>query len=53
MAINVAQAAAVKQLALFHHDPEHSDEMLEQVEKEAQALFPAARLAREGMIIEV
>jgi phosphoribosyl 1,2-cyclic phosphodiesterase len=53
MAIEVAQAAAVKQLVLFHHDPEHSDEMLEQVEKEARTIFPMARLAREGMTIEL
>ncbi len=53
MAINVAQAAQVKQLVLFHHDPEHSDEMLEHVEKEARAIFPATRLAREGMTVEL
>ncbi|MCI0475808.1 MAG: MBL fold metallo-hydrolase [Anaerolineales bacterium] len=53
MALNVAQRAQVKQLVLFHHDPEHSDEMLDAVEKEARALFPATRLAREGMTVEV
>jgi len=53
MAVNVAQAAEVKQLVLFHHDPEHSDGMLENVEKEARAVFPMARLAREGMTIEL
>ncbi len=53
MAVNVAQSAGVKQLVLFHHDPDHSDEMLEQVEREAQAVFPGARLAREGLTIEL
>lgn len=53
MALNVAQSAQVKQVALFHHDPEHSDEMLDDMEKEARALFPATRLAREGMTIEL
>jgi phosphoribosyl 1,2-cyclic phosphodiesterase len=53
MAVHVAQMAGVKQLVLFHHDPEHSDEMLDDVEKQARALFPATRLAREGLTIEV
>ena len=53
MAVNVAQAAEVKQLVLFHHDPEHSDETLDNLEKEARVIFPAARLAREGMSIEL
>jgi phosphoribosyl 1,2-cyclic phosphodiesterase len=53
MAISVAQAAAVKQLVLFHHDPEHSDETLDDLEKEARAVFPATHLAREGMTIEL
>ncbi len=53
MAVTVARAAGVKQLALFHHDPLHSDDMLEKLEKEAQAAFPQTVLAREAMKIDL
>jgi phosphoribosyl 1,2-cyclic phosphodiesterase len=50
-AIQVAQQARVPRVALFHHDPMHTDEELEELERQAQALFPAAFLAREGMAV--
>jgi phosphoribosyl 1,2-cyclic phosphodiesterase len=48
-AVHVAQQANVQQLALFHHDPLHTDDDLEEIERQAQAMFPGAFLAREGM----
>lgn len=48
-AVRVAQQANVQRLALFHHDPLHADAELEQIERQAQAIFPGAFLAREGM----
>jgi phosphoribosyl 1,2-cyclic phosphodiesterase len=53
MAVAVAQAAQVKRLALFHHEPDHDDATLAQIERDAQALFPAAFVAREGMTVEL
>ncbi|HID63323.1 MAG TPA: MBL fold metallo-hydrolase [Anaerolineae bacterium] len=53
MAVKVAKAAEVKQLALFHHNALHDDDFLEAVEKEAQAVFPPTILAREGLTIEL
>lgn len=50
-AIEVALRAKVRNLALFHHDPEHDDSFLAQVEKECQRLFANAFLARDGMVI--
>jgi len=50
-AIQVAQQAGARQLALFHHDPMHTDDELEEIERQAQALFASAFLAREGMEI--
>jgi ribonuclease BN (tRNA processing enzyme) len=50
-AIEVARQAKVKKLALFHHDPDHDDVFLSQVEKECQRLFANVVLAREGMVI--
>lgn len=49
--IELAIAANVKKVVLFHHDPEHEDEFLEQVEKDIQEQFPNVLLAREGMTI--
>jgi phosphoribosyl 1,2-cyclic phosphodiesterase len=51
--IEVAMLAQVKQLVLFHHDSDHTDDFLDQVEVEAQQLFPATRLAREGITISM
>jgi phosphoribosyl 1,2-cyclic phosphodiesterase len=53
MAIEVARAANVKQLVLFHHEPEHDDDTLDKLEKQAQAVFPNTVLSREGMTIEL
>jgi phosphoribosyl 1,2-cyclic phosphodiesterase len=52
-AIEVAIGAKVKRLALFHHDPEHDDAFLLNVEKECQRLFHNSFLAREGMTVEL
>jgi phosphoribosyl 1,2-cyclic phosphodiesterase len=53
MACAVAQAAGVKRLVLFHHEPRYSDEMIGKLEQEAQAVFPAAVAAYEGLSIEL
>ena len=45
----MAQQANVGQLALFHHDPMHTDDELEEIERQAQARFPSAFLAKEGL----
>lgn len=50
-AIQVAQQANVQRLALFHHDPLHTDDTLEEIEKLAQAVFPPTFLATEGLEI--
>jgi phosphoribosyl 1,2-cyclic phosphodiesterase len=52
-AITVAEQANVRKLVLTHHDPEHDDAFLHQLEKECQARFPDCCLAREKMEIEL
>jgi len=49
----VAKQAGVNKLALFHHDPEHNDTFLFEMEKECKKRFPEAFLAREGSQIEL
>ena len=50
-AVMVAEQANVKQLAITHHDPDHDDAFLHEIERQAQARFPNAVLAREKMEI--
>ena len=52
-AAHLGKLAHVKQVMLYHHDPTHSDTMLAQMEAEAQAIFPACRLAKEGQEVAV
>jgi phosphoribosyl 1,2-cyclic phosphodiesterase len=51
--VEVAIAANVKQIVLFHHDPAHDDDFLDRVEAEVQTSFPNVQLAREGMVFQV
>ncbi len=52
-ALEVAERAGVKKLALFHHDPEHSDPFLATLEEECRQRFTEAFLAKENMEIEI
>ncbi len=52
-AVEVAQRAGVKRLVITHHDPDHDDVFLRDVEKQCQERFPNAVLAREKMEIEL
>ncbi len=53
MACAVAKAAEVDRLVLFHHEPRYSDDMIAQLEQEAQTLFPNTVAAYEGLTIEL
>ena len=53
MAVEVAQAAGVSNLALVHHNVHHDDAFMEDLERQAQARFPAAVVAREGLTLDV
>ena len=51
--VRVAVAAQAKHLVIFHHDPDHNDEMLDRVAAEARRLLPSAIVAAEGMILQL
>lgn len=51
MACEVAAAAGVRTLVLFHHDPAYDDPTVAAVEASARTLFPDVRAAAEGMEI--
>lgn len=52
-AVKVAREAGVKQLVIFHHDPLHNDDFLDNVGKQVAEQFPDSVMAREGMEIEI
>ncbi len=51
MACQVAKEAGVKQLFLFHHDPNHDDAAVARKEEKARTIFPNAYAAYEGLTI--
>ncbi|HEY6176095.1 MAG TPA: MBL fold metallo-hydrolase [Kofleriaceae bacterium] len=48
---DLARAAGVPQLVLFHHDPNRSDAQLAAIEAEAHAHLPGTIAAREGVVL--
>lgn len=52
-AVEVAERAGVKRLIITHHDPDHNDAFLSEIERECQARFPNSVLAREKMEVVV
>ncbi|MGB5975364.1 MAG: MBL fold metallo-hydrolase [Nodosilinea sp.] len=52
-AVKAAKAAGVKTLVIFHHDPAHDDEFMDQVAVQTRAAFPGAIVAREGMVLNL
>ncbi len=52
-AVKIAQAAQVKQLVLFHHDPVHNDDFLDRIGEQVRKIFPETIFAREGLSIEL
>jgi ribonuclease BN (tRNA processing enzyme) len=52
-AVEVAEIAGVKRLALFHHDPEHNDAFISDMEKECRNRFSESFFAREGTEIVI
>ncbi len=52
-AAELASAAGVAQLVLFHHDPRRSDAAVAKIEARAQEIFPNTLAAREGAHLEV
>lgn len=49
--VRVCQEAGVKQLVLFHHDPDSDDRTIDHLQEIARARFPNSHAAYEGMEI--
>ena len=52
-ATRLAAAANVKKLVLFHHDPTHDDETMQQIVNEARTHFPNTFAAEEGATFDL
>lgn len=52
-ALSVARDAQIKKVVLFHHDPAHTDQQLQAIEDRVQQEWPAAVMAREGLVIDL
>jgi phosphoribosyl 1,2-cyclic phosphodiesterase len=53
MACDVAQAAKVQRLVMFHHEPTYDDWSITQNEQEARRLFPETLAAYEGLEVRL
>jgi len=50
--VRLSKDAGVKNYAIFHHDPSHDDDFMDNVERDAKKTFADAFVAKEGMEIE-
>jgi phosphoribosyl 1,2-cyclic phosphodiesterase len=51
--VRLAQAAGVKKLAIFHHDPSHDDAFMDEIARSAATIFPGAIVAQEGKVYDL
>jgi len=52
-AIKVVMESGAKELVLFHHDPDHDDECIDKVVKEARNYYPKVSAAAEGVEVSL
>jgi phosphoribosyl 1,2-cyclic phosphodiesterase len=51
--LRLCRAANAKSLAIFHHDPSHDDDVMQNIEADARASWSHAFVAREGMKVNL
>jgi phosphoribosyl 1,2-cyclic phosphodiesterase len=51
--LRLADAAQIKTFCMFHHAPEHGDDFMDGIAREAEALRPGTIVAAEGRLIEL
>jgi phosphoribosyl 1,2-cyclic phosphodiesterase len=51
--VKIAREVGVRQLVLFHHEPDHDDAMIDALLARARTKFPNAIAAAEGMVLEI
>lgn len=51
--VRLCREAGVKRLAIFHHDPDHEDAFMKDVERRAHDTWDGATVAREGDVVDL
>jgi ribonuclease BN (tRNA processing enzyme) len=51
--VRLCRAAGAKRLVVFHHDPEHDDDLLDGIAREVASLLPGSVVAKDGLVIQV
>jgi ribonuclease BN (tRNA processing enzyme) len=51
--VRICEEAGVRQMILFHHDPDRSDAQVDQLQANAQARFPRSIAAYEGLELAI
>lgn len=51
-AVRIAEAANVRRLVLFHHDPSHDDDFMDRIAAEAARIRPGTMVASEGLVLK-
>ena len=51
-AVRIGEAANVKRVVIFHHDPGHKDDAMDEIAKAAEKMRPGTVVAREGMVLD-
>lgn len=51
--VRLARKAGVGQLAIFHHDPDHDDDFMDDIGAQARAMWTGAFVAQENMRIDL
>ncbi|MBT4219980.1 MAG: MBL fold metallo-hydrolase [Rhodospirillaceae bacterium] len=51
--VKLCREANAKKLAIFHHEPEHTDDIMDGIEVEAQKEWASCFVAREGVTVEL
>lgn len=52
-AVEFAKQSGIKKLYLTHHDPDHNDTYIDELEKNCKKVFNDSEFAKEGMIISL
>jgi phosphoribosyl 1,2-cyclic phosphodiesterase len=50
--VRLAKQAHVKQLVIFHHDPSHTDSMMDEIAAAAAKARPGTIVAHEGLLLQ-
>jgi phosphoribosyl 1,2-cyclic phosphodiesterase len=50
--VRLAKQAHVKQLVIFHHDPSHTDSIMDQIATDAAKARPGTVVAHEGLVLQ-